>query len=189
MVETVAGQALDVINRIGIFDVVVPFIIGAAALYGMLEKSQIFGKDRHDVNSMVAIGVGIIVTLSWSLRNFLLNFIPIIIVAAFFIFVGLLLLEWVGVKPDFVVNILQQPAVFIPVLLLLFVLVMVGLNGGLDFIVGRTNFTGTIGPASNEITPEDLANPAIVLAQPQVAGAILILAIMAAITYMITQKK
>lgn len=189
MVQTVAEQALDIINQIGIFDILAPFIIGAAALYGMLEKSQIFGKDRHDVNAMVSIGIGILVAVTWSTREFILNFIPLVIILAFFLFIGVLLSEWLGIKPEFFINLMKQPGIFIPVILIILILVMIAQSGGLDLIAGRTNFTGDLGVPTENITAEDLANPGTLLAQPQVAGTLLILAVFAVITYMVTQKK
>ena len=189
MAESIAVQAVEVINQIGIFDILVPFLIGAGALYGMLEKAAVFGKDRHDVNAIVSIAIGIVIALSWGARNFILDFIPLVIILAFFIFVGVLVGEWIGIKPEFFANLIKQPAIFIPVILIVLVLVMIGNSGGLDFIMGRTNFTGNIGVPTENLTAEDLANPAIVLAQPQIAGSILLLAVFAVVTFMITQKK
>jgi len=187
--QSVAEQAVEIINQIGIFNVLVPFLIGAGALYGMLEKSQIFGKDRHDINALISIGIGIIIALSWSVRNFIVNFILLVIILAFFIFVGVLLAEWLGIKPDFFVDLLKQPAILIPVVLIILVLVMVAQAGGMEFIAGRANFTGDLGVPTENITAADLANPMVVLAQPQIAGTLLLLAVFAVITFMITQKK
>jgi hypothetical protein len=189
MATTVAEQAVEIINQIGIFDILVPFLVGAGALYGMLEKAQVFGKDKHEINALISVGLGILIALSWTARSFILNFIPLVIILAFFLFVAVLLAEWVGVKPDFLINLMQQPAILIPVVLILLVLVMVAQSGGMDFVMGRANFTGEIGTPTEEITAEDLANPAVVLAQPQVAGTLLLLVVFAVVTYMITQQK
>ncbi|MBN1923299.1 MAG: hypothetical protein JW791_00890 [Nanoarchaeota archaeon] len=189
MAETVASQAVEIINQIGIFDILVPFLLGAGALYGMLEKSQVFGKDRHDVNALISIAVGIIIALSWSARNFILNFIPLVIILAFFMFIMVLLAQWLGLEPKFFINIMNQPAIIIPVVLIVLVLIMVAQSGGLDFIMGRANYTGDIGIPTEDLTPQDLANPAIVLAQPQIAGTLIVLAVFAVVTYMVTQKK
>ena len=189
MAETVASQAVEIINQIGIFDIIVPFLIGAGALYGMLEKSQIFGKDRHDVNALISIGIGIVIALSWGARSFILNFIPLVIVLAFFLFVAILLAEWIGVKPEFFAGMIKQPAIVIPLVLVILILIMVAQSGGMDFILGRTNYTGDLGVPTEDLTPEDLANPMVVLAQPQIAGTILLLVVFTVITFMVTQKK
>jgi len=187
--SSVASQAVEVINKIGIFDVLVPFIIGAGAMFGILEKVQIFGKDRHDVNALISIAIGVIMALSFPAGQFLMNFIPLAIILAFFIFIALLLTQWVGIKPDFIINVVQNPAILIPIAIILLILIMIGMNGGLDLMMGYTNYTGQMGVPTENITAQDLANPAILLTQPQVAGAMLILVVFAVIAFMITQKK
>jgi hypothetical protein len=187
--SSVAEQAVETINRIGIFDIIVPFIIGAGAMFGILEKVQIFGKDRHDVNAIISIAIGIVMALSFPAGQFLMNFVPLAIVLAFFIFIALLLTQWVGIKQDFLVEVVKSPALLIPISIILLVLIMIGMNGGLDLIMGNTNYTGFMGIPSENITAQDLANPAVVLTQPSVAGAMLVLVVFAVVAFMITQKK
>ncbi len=189
MVETVASQAIDVINRIGIIDVVVLFMIGAGSMFGILEKVGMFGKDRHDINAMISIAIGLIIALNPLMRDFIFNFVPLVIVLALFLFIALLLYEWVGVEPKFFVSLFKSPAIFIPMVIIILVLVLVGNMGGLSLIIGETNYTGPMGVPSDQVTPEDLANPAMVLAQPQVAGTILIFTVFAVVGFMITQGK
>jgi hypothetical protein len=66
MAETVAGQAVDLINRIGVFNVIIPFILGFGITYGMLEKTGIFGKNMQKVNALIALCVGLIAALAFS---------------------------------------------------------------------------------------------------------------------------
>ena len=65
MADTVAGQAVDLINRIGIFDVIVPFILGFSISYGMLEKTKIFGNNRR-VNVLIGFCFGIMAVIAFS---------------------------------------------------------------------------------------------------------------------------
>jgi hypothetical protein len=64
MAETVAGQAVDLINRIGIFDVLVRFILGFGITYGMLEKTQIFGPKQQKLNALIGASIGLLLALS-----------------------------------------------------------------------------------------------------------------------------
>lgn len=187
--SSVASEAVEVINQIGIFDILIPFIIGAGAMFGILEKVGIFGKDRHDVNALVSIAIGLVMALNFPAGQFLMNFVPLAIILAFFLFIALLLTQWAGMDPKDIVNIIKNPAVLIPAAIVLLVLIMIGMNGGLDLLTGATNYTGIMGVPSGEVTAEDLANPAILLTQPQVAGAILVLVVFAVVSFMITQKK
>ena len=134
--SSVAAQAVETINRIGIFDIIVPFIIGAGAMFGILEKIHIFGKDRHDVNAIISVAVGIVMALSFSAGQFLMNFVPLAIVLAFFVFIALLITQWVGIEKEFLVSVVKSPALLIPVAIILLVLIMIGMNGGLDLLLG-----------------------------------------------------
>ncbi|MDD4353702.1 MAG: hypothetical protein PHN56_04555, partial [Candidatus Nanoarchaeia archaeon] len=177
--SSVASEAVEVINEIGIFDVLIPFIIGAGAMFGILEKVQIFGKDRHDVNALISLAIGLVMGLSFPAGQFLMNFIPLAIVLAFFLFIALLLTQWAGMDAAYITNVIKNPAVLIPMSIILLVLIMIGMNGGLDLMLGYTNYTGSLGVPSGEITAADLANPAVLLTQPQVTGAILVLVVFA----------
>jgi hypothetical protein len=95
----------------------------------------------------------------------------------------------VGIEKDFLVNVVKSPAILIPISIILLVLIMIGMNGGLDLILGYTNYTGPMGVPTENITAQDLANPAVVLTQPSVAGAILVLVVFAVVSFMVTQKK
>lgn len=66
MAETVAGQSLELINRTGMFDVIVPFLLGFAITYGMLEKTKIFGEDMQRINMLIAFAVGIAAVLMFN---------------------------------------------------------------------------------------------------------------------------
>ncbi|MBN1923146.1 MAG: hypothetical protein JW791_00075 [Nanoarchaeota archaeon] len=65
MAESVAGQGMDFINQTGIFNVIFPFILGFAVTYGMLEKTQVFGKNMQRVNAVIAFAVGLIAALTF----------------------------------------------------------------------------------------------------------------------------
>ncbi len=65
MADTVAGQAVELINRIGIFDVIIRFMLGFAITYGMLEKTKIFGSNMQRVNLIIAFAVGIVAVLAF----------------------------------------------------------------------------------------------------------------------------
>jgi mannose/fructose/N-acetylgalactosamine-specific phosphotransferase system component IID len=64
MAYTVAGQAVDLINQVGVFDVIVPFLLGFAITFSMLEKTKIFGGNKQ-VNLIISFCVGIVAALSF----------------------------------------------------------------------------------------------------------------------------
>lgn len=188
MAMSLAMQAVEVINEIGIFDILVPFIMGAAAIFGMLEKTKLFG-DRHDVNAMVGIAVGIVTAISFTSSRFIMNFMPIVIIFSFFIFVAVLLILWMGVKPETLVKFLHEPAIWIMLIIIIISLVVVGLQQTRIDISGGNITEDLLGTPSSEVTPETLIDPWDVVTQPKVVGVIVVLALFAIITYMMTSGK
>ena len=188
MEDTVANSALQLIKDLGIFQILVAFLIPAGAMYGMLEKAQTFGKDKHEVNAIISIAIGLVTVFSFHIIDFFQNFLPIVIILSMFIFVGVLMTGWMGLDPKFLIDMMKNPAVFIPAVLLIFVLVIIGYQGGLDLLTGDANYTGPMGKPVENYTAEDLANPAVLLAQPQVVGAIFLLAIFGVVSFMVTKK-
>ena len=120
--------------------------------------------------------------------DFTLSLIPLVIVVAFFLFILVIVMKWLGVEDKFFSDLMKKPEVFVPMLILIMIIMLIANAGGLDLMMGRTNYTGPMGVPTEEITPEDLANPGILLAQPQVAGTLLLLAVFAVVTFMISQK-
>jgi hypothetical protein len=66
MAQTAVSQAIDLINRIGFFDIIVRFILGFAITYGILEKTAIFGADAQKINALLAVCVGITAVLAFN---------------------------------------------------------------------------------------------------------------------------
>ncbi len=181
---SLAMEAVEVLNQIGIFDVLVPFMIVSAALYGVLEKSKLFG-DRHDVNAMVAIAAGILSIVSLTLNRFILNFMPVVLIFAVFLLIVLLLITWMGLKPETIVKFLKEPAVWMMLMIIILSLVTISLNQTRTEISGNVS----IGTPTEEVTPETLTDPMAVVTQPKVVGVIFVLVLFAVITYMMTAEK
>lgn len=69
-----------------LFSFVFPFLLVFAVVYGLLEKSGIFG-DKHDVNAIIALAIGILFATSnamLKLTFIVLPVIALILVIAFF---------------------------------------------------------------------------------------------------------
>jgi hypothetical protein len=69
---TVFGNAITFLNQLGFLDVVLPFILVFAILFGILEKTKVLGIDKFDgqeytkksLNSLVAVCVAFFVVAS-----------------------------------------------------------------------------------------------------------------------------
>ena len=69
MAETVLGDAVELLQDFGFFDVILPFLLVFTIVFGILEKTKIFGTDkinerdytRKNINSMVAFVIAFFV--------------------------------------------------------------------------------------------------------------------------------
>jgi len=53
-------QAIDFLKDFGFFDIVLPFLLIFAVTFAVLEKTEIFGKDKKNINSMIAFVMGLL---------------------------------------------------------------------------------------------------------------------------------
>lgn len=64
MAESVAVQAVDFINSIGIMDVIIRFVLGFGVTYGALEKTQVFGPKQQTLHTIMGLAVGLLFAIS-----------------------------------------------------------------------------------------------------------------------------
>lgn len=71
--DTILGNAILFLDKIGVYDVVLPFVLVFTIVFAILEKSMIFGKDKgskgaeyskKNINSLVAFTVAFFVIAS-----------------------------------------------------------------------------------------------------------------------------
>lgn len=69
MVDTVLGGAIDFLQKFGFFDVILPFLLVFTIVFGVLEKTRIFGTEKiggedlpkKNINAMVAFTIAFFV--------------------------------------------------------------------------------------------------------------------------------
>jgi hypothetical protein len=74
--ESILYLAIDSLQKLGFFDIMLPFLLIFSIVYGILEKSQIFGENRHDINAVIAFVIGLMVVVTSSVLNLLTGFLP-----------------------------------------------------------------------------------------------------------------
>lgn len=101
MAETVLGGIIDFMQKLGFFDVILPFLLVFTIVFGILEKTRIFGVEKigdkeypkKSINSMVAFAIAfftvaakqVVASLQVSLPNVAL---VLIIVVCFLMLAG-----------------------------------------------------------------------------------------------------
>ena len=88
---TFFGNAMASLRTLGFFDIVMPFLLVFAILYGVLERSKIFGEDRHDLNAVIAMAIALIVVGTSWVVGLITGFLPWVGLLAV-LFLGILLL-------------------------------------------------------------------------------------------------
>lgn len=93
---TALGNAIDFLTAFGFFDVVLPFLLVFTVTFGVLEKSLLFGKDKKNLNAMLAFTVGFLVVAATQITQAIQLSIPkvafvLIILISLLILVGSLM--------------------------------------------------------------------------------------------------
>lgn len=79
MADTVLGGVIEFFVRLGIYDIVLPFLLVFTIMYAILEKTKVLGTEkwgseeitRKNLNAMVAFVVGFLVVASSKLVEFI----------------------------------------------------------------------------------------------------------------------
>ncbi len=76
-------DAIEFMRSFGIFDVVLPFLLVFTVIFGVLEKTKVFGtednKTRKNLNAMVAFVIGFFVVATAQIVGILQTALPVII--------------------------------------------------------------------------------------------------------------
>lgn len=87
-------QAIFLLQRIGFFQIVIPFILVFAVLFAILEKSKLLGEDARAINAIVALVLAFTTTGAVAVTGVISTMIPLVILAIivlllFFLIYGL----------------------------------------------------------------------------------------------------
>ncbi len=88
------------LESIGFYEVVLPFFLIFTIIFGILEKTRIFGQDSHKFNIIIALVTGFLVVRNQTLVALMNSFLPnvsmfVLIIIAFLIILGIF-----GVQSD-----------------------------------------------------------------------------------------
>ncbi|MDD4353700.1 MAG: hypothetical protein PHN56_04545 [Candidatus Nanoarchaeia archaeon] len=107
MADSMVGGAFDLLIKIGFMNLIVPFILFYAIVFGMLEKTQLFaskdskGKDEmKNLHSLIAFALAITATAASYAVGITQNFLPILGIASV-ILLGLMMVLGMAFGPQF----------------------------------------------------------------------------------------
>jgi len=60
MAESVLGNVLEFFQRLGVFEVILPFLLTFTLVYAILQRSKVLGEGKKNLDAMVAVSIAII---------------------------------------------------------------------------------------------------------------------------------
>ncbi len=172
---------------LGLLGFVVSFLMGFGVVYGFLMKSRLLGDDNSTM-LFISLAMGLMIAVSWSARTAITMIINISIVFFLFAFVGFLVVQWLGLDISIVKNIISSPIVLVAFILIASTFVLIMESKGTQQIINALENKTNISVNSTVESPNDLTDLSKVFLQPQIWGSLLILGVMAAISYGIVRR-
>ncbi len=89
---------IEFLKDFGLFDVILPFLLVFAVVFAILEKTSILGKDKKNLNSIVALVLGLLAIAANKVVTALTSALPnvvllIVISVSFLLMIGIFLKE------------------------------------------------------------------------------------------------
>jgi len=147
MAQSVLAGTIQSLANLGLYDVILPFLLIFVISYGVLTKTKILGEGSENLNAMFAFVFGFIVVafanIVQIINAFLANMaLILVIIIGFLLLVGMLLGDKESLDDIFPSNYRKALVV---VLFIVTIFVILGITGALDWIyraIGHSN----IGP-------------------------------------------
>lgn len=90
------NDIVSYMQQYGIYDVVLPFLLIFAIMFAVLEKTKIFGENKTNINSIIALVIGLLLVAQKSIVDTILTFLPRAALIMVVILMYLLLLSMVA---------------------------------------------------------------------------------------------
>lgn len=86
------------LESIGVFEILLPFLLVFALVFGLLEKTKILGKDKRNINAVVALILGLLFITQFEIVQTMTSFLPKISLFMIIAIMFLLLISFFGAK-------------------------------------------------------------------------------------------
>lgn len=128
MVNQTFTESIGLIQQTGFLDVILPFLLTFAIVYGMLLKMKILG-EKQSVNAVVALVAALLVALTPGARGFLNTLFPLYTVYFILIIMMVFLFVFFGVKEQSIVGSRPIMILIVAFLIILFLISLGGIGG------------------------------------------------------------
>jgi hypothetical protein len=143
--ESALGAGIEMLRSMGFFDILLPFLLVFAIVYGVLERTKLFGEKRHDINAVIALVVGLMVAVTTFVVNVLTGFLPLVGLLAVIIVMFLMLVSmFFGETSEIWANKWFRWIALI-VVVVIFAIILIDLLGFTDFFMQASTAAGVAG--------------------------------------------
>ncbi len=133
-----------------VIELLLPFLLVFVLVFAILQKSEILGKGKRQIDAIVALVIGLIVVAFGYAVGFIIEIIPIFAVTAVVILVFMLLYGMVFPQEPFLMNKYLKGGIGIIVGIVVIISVLV-LTGAWDVLVDYYNQTDSNAVLSNVV--------------------------------------
>ena len=91
-------DSIDYLVSIGVYDVLLPFLLVFAIIFAILEKTKILGSEKTNINAVVAVVVGLLLVVQKGIVELINLFLPRISLIIVVVLMGLLIVSMIAGK-------------------------------------------------------------------------------------------
>ncbi len=92
------NDTVDYLVNIGVYDVLLPFLLVFAIIFAVLEKTAILGKDKTNINVIVSVVIGLLLIVQRGIVELINLFLPRVSLIIVVVLMGLLVIAMVAGK-------------------------------------------------------------------------------------------
>ncbi len=193
-------EGLEVLREFGVFQVVIPFILIFALMYGMLSKFSPFG-DNNLLNSLISFSIAFIVISFAKATEFINMLIPFITTFFVVILFIVLLLMFMGLDLENVANVIKLPGISMIFIFFFVLFTLLALTVTFPELSpaheGQTQVTAEVSSLDEDegyivVTDTTADNPAIttfrIMTNPVILGLAVMVFMFIVVTYVVTAR-
>ncbi|MBS3063924.1 MAG: hypothetical protein J4445_00545 [DPANN group archaeon] len=120
-------DAVGILQNIGVYSVVLPFLLIFALSYALLDKTKVLG-DNKFVHAAVSLVLAFLFVSSLGAVKFLTAFLPLISVLILIILFIILIFRFVGVQESSISSALSQSRVYSPIIIIIILFALIAFS-------------------------------------------------------------
>ena len=142
LVMTSHGFAGPIFLHPFVVEVILPFLLVFVLVFALLQKSSILGKDKRQIDAIIALVIGLIVVVYANAVNIILVLMPFLAVTAVIILVFLILFSMVYAEGEFKLHMGVKIGFGVVIGLALLIAVLL-ITGAWDYLYDLIFFSGS----------------------------------------------